>query len=214
MEGKANERREDVCGPGVHRHRRRPGHRPRARAHARRTGRQGRGERPRRRARRHRDDAGPAQQVVDEIAGFGGEAVANTDDVSDWVGAEKLVRQAIDHFGGLDVVVNNAGILRDRMMFSMTEDEWDAVIKVHLKGTFAPSHFAAVVLARAGEGRPARTTPGSSTPRRCRASTATSASRTTARPRPASPRSRGSRRWSSARYGVTVNAIAPVRSPA
>jgi NAD(P)-dependent dehydrogenase (short-subunit alcohol dehydrogenase family) len=90
------------------------------------------------------NDAGPAQQVVDEIAGFGGEAVANTDDISDWSGAEKLVRQAVDHFGGLDVVVNNAGILRDRMMFSMTEEEWDSVIKVHLKGTFAPSHHAAI----------------------------------------------------------------------
>ena len=90
------------------------------------------------------NDAGPAQQVVDEIAAFGGEAVANTDDISDWSGAEKLVRQAIDHFGGLDVIVNNAGILRDRMMFSMTEEEWDSVIKVHLKGTFAPSHHAAI----------------------------------------------------------------------
>src|SRR5262249_20752289 len=89
-------------------------------------------------------DAGPAQQVVDEIAAFGGDAIANTDDVSDWAGAEKLVHQAIYTFGGLDVVVNNAGILRDRMMFSMTEEEWDAVIRVHLKGTFAPSHHAAI----------------------------------------------------------------------
>ena len=88
-------------------------------------------------------DVGPAQQVVDEIVDAGGEAAANTDDVSSWDGARSLVNQAIDTFGGLDVLVNNAGILRDRMVFSMTEEEWDAVIKVHLKGTFAPVHFAA-----------------------------------------------------------------------
>jgi len=88
-------------------------------------------------------DAGPAQEVVDEIVGAGGEAIANTDDISDWDGAAGCVQQAIDTFGRLDVLVNNAGILRDRMLFSMSEDEWDAVIKVHLKGTFAPSHHAA-----------------------------------------------------------------------
>jgi NAD(P)-dependent dehydrogenase (short-subunit alcohol dehydrogenase family) len=88
-------------------------------------------------------DGGPATEVVAEIEGLGGEAVANTDDVSSWDGAARLVQQAIDTFGGLDVLINNAGILRDRMIFSMTEEEWDAVIKVHLKGTFAPSHHAA-----------------------------------------------------------------------
>jgi NAD(P)-dependent dehydrogenase (short-subunit alcohol dehydrogenase family) len=88
-------------------------------------------------------DTGPAQDVVDEITTAGGDAVANTDDVSSWDGAADLVRQAIDTFGRLDVLVNNAGILRDRMLFSMTEEEWDAVIRVHLKGTFAPSHHAA-----------------------------------------------------------------------
>jgi NAD(P)-dependent dehydrogenase (short-subunit alcohol dehydrogenase family) len=88
-------------------------------------------------------DTGPAQQVVDEIVAAGGEAVANTDDISDWSGAEKLVATAVDAFGRLDVLVNNAGILRDRMLVNMTEGEWDAVIKVHLKGTFAPTHFAA-----------------------------------------------------------------------
>src|SRR5687767_7973228 len=88
-------------------------------------------------------EAGPAQEVVDEITAAGGEAVANTDDVSSWQGAEHMVRQAIDTFGGLDVVLNNAGILRDKMLFSMGEDDWDAVIRVHMKGTFAPSHFAA-----------------------------------------------------------------------
>jgi NAD(P)-dependent dehydrogenase (short-subunit alcohol dehydrogenase family) len=86
---------------------------------------------------------GPAESVAAEIRDAGGEAVANTDDVSDWAGAERLVNQAIDTFGRLDVLVNNAGILRDRMLVNMEEAEWDAVIKVHLKGTFAPSRHAA-----------------------------------------------------------------------
>jgi len=85
----------------------------------------------------------PAAQVVAEIVAAGGQAVSSADDVSDWQGAERVVRHAIDVFGGLDVVVNNAGILRDRMLVNMTEGEWDAVIKVHLKGTFGPSRFAA-----------------------------------------------------------------------
>ena len=104
-------------------------------------------------------DAGPAQQVVDEIAAAGGEAVANTEDISSWDGAATLVRQAVDTFGGLDVLVNNAGILRDRMLFSMTEDEWDAVVKVHLKGTFVTSRHAAAHWrdrAKAGEANDAR----------------------------------------------------------
>ncbi len=104
-------------------------------------------------------DAGPAQQVVDEIVGAGGEAVANTNDVGSWADAEGLVRQAIDTFGGLDVLVNNAGILRDRMVFSMSEEEWDAVLRVHLKGTFATTRFAAEHWrnrAKAGETNDAR----------------------------------------------------------
>jgi len=89
-------------------------------------------------------DVGPAEEVVAEIRAAGGEAVVNADDISSWEGAARLVEQAVDTFGGLDVLINNAGILRDRMMFSMSEAEWDAVIRVHLKGTFAPSHHAAV----------------------------------------------------------------------
>ncbi len=88
-------------------------------------------------------DAGPAQEVVDEITSAGGTAVANTDDIGTWDGGQAIVRQAVDTFGELHVVVNNAGILRDRMLFSMTEAEWDDVIRVHLKGTFVTSRHAA-----------------------------------------------------------------------
>jgi len=88
-------------------------------------------------------DMSAAQQVVDEIKAMGGEAVANGDDVSSWDGAKRLIDTAVDTFGDLHVVINNAGILRDRMLTNMTEDEWDAVIKVHLKGTFAPARHAA-----------------------------------------------------------------------
>jgi NAD(P)-dependent dehydrogenase (short-subunit alcohol dehydrogenase family) len=87
-------------------------------------------------------DAGPAQQVVDEIAAAGGTAVANTDAVDSWAGAERLVAQAVDTYGGLDVLINNAGILRDKMSFNMGEDEWDAVISVHLKGHFCMARHA------------------------------------------------------------------------
>ena len=88
-------------------------------------------------------DKSPAQQVVEEIKAMGGEAVVNGDDVSSWNGAKNMIDQAVETFGTLDVVVNNAGILRDRMLVNMTEDEWDSVIQVHLKGTFAPSRHAA-----------------------------------------------------------------------
>ncbi len=88
-------------------------------------------------------DQSPAQQVVEEIKGMGGEAVANGDNVASWEGAQRLVNTAIETFGDLHAVVNNAGILRDRVLINMTEEEWDAVIAVHLKGTFAPSRWAA-----------------------------------------------------------------------
>ena len=88
-------------------------------------------------------DVSPAQQVVDEIKAGGGEAVVNGDDVSSFDGAKTMVDQAINTFGKLDIIVNNAGILRDRMLVNMTEEEWDSVIQVHLKGTFAPARHAA-----------------------------------------------------------------------
>ncbi len=87
---------------------------------------------------------GPAGEVVDLIRGTGGEAIANGEDVADWAGAERLVVAAVDAYGRLDVLVNNAGIVRDRMVVTMNEDEWDAVMRVHLKGTFATTHFAAL----------------------------------------------------------------------
>jgi NAD(P)-dependent dehydrogenase (short-subunit alcohol dehydrogenase family) len=88
-------------------------------------------------------DQRPAQLVVDEIVAAGGKAVANYDDVSDWEGGQRLINQAIEAFGGLDILICNAGILRDRMTFNMTEEEWDSVIKVHLKGHFVPVRWAA-----------------------------------------------------------------------
>jgi NAD(P)-dependent dehydrogenase (short-subunit alcohol dehydrogenase family) len=88
-------------------------------------------------------DAGPARQVAGEIAGSGGSTVANGADVADHAAAEGLIKTALGEFGRLDVLVNAAGILRDRMVFNMTEQEWDDVIRVHLKGTFNTTKFAA-----------------------------------------------------------------------
>jgi NAD(P)-dependent dehydrogenase (short-subunit alcohol dehydrogenase family) len=89
-----------------------------------------------------RNDSFAAQTVAD-IRQAGGEALVNGDDVSSWAGAKNMIDQAIQAWGKLDIVVNNAGILRDRMLVNMSEEEWDAVIQVHLKGTFAPSRHAA-----------------------------------------------------------------------
>jgi len=88
-------------------------------------------------------DQGPAAEVVAEIEAAGGTAVANTGDCSSWEDGEAMVAQAVDTFGRLDILVNSAGILRDRMSFSMSQDEWDAVIRVQLTGSYVPARFAA-----------------------------------------------------------------------
>jgi NAD(P)-dependent dehydrogenase (short-subunit alcohol dehydrogenase family) len=89
------------------------------------------------------DDRTPAEQVVDEIKAMGGEAVANADNVADWEGGQRLINSAVEAFGDLHVLINNAGILRDRVLVNMTEEEWDSVIHVHLKGHFVPTRWAA-----------------------------------------------------------------------
>ena len=102
-------------------------------------------------------DQSPAEEVVAEIKAGGGEAIANHDDVADWEGSQRLVNSAIEAFGDLDILINNAGILRDRVLVNMTEQEWDDVVRVHLKGHFAPSRWAAAYWreeAKAGRERP------------------------------------------------------------
>ncbi len=89
------------------------------------------------------DDRSPAQQVVDEIKAMGGEAVANGDNIAEWEGGQRLINTAVEAFGDLHVLINNAGILRDRVLVNMTEEEWDAVVEVHLKGHFVPTRWAA-----------------------------------------------------------------------
>jgi NAD(P)-dependent dehydrogenase (short-subunit alcohol dehydrogenase family) len=88
-------------------------------------------------------DATPAEQVVAEIVAAGGQAVANADDVSSWEGAERMVNQAVETFGDLHILINNAGILRDRMLVNMSAEEWDAIMRVHLRGHFCPTRMAA-----------------------------------------------------------------------
>jgi NAD(P)-dependent dehydrogenase (short-subunit alcohol dehydrogenase family) len=87
--------------------------------------------------------ASPAEEVVAEIKAMGGDAVANHDNVADWEGGQRLIQCALDNFGELHVLVNNAGILRDRVLVNLSEDDWDAVINVHLKGHFVPTRHAA-----------------------------------------------------------------------
>jgi NAD(P)-dependent dehydrogenase (short-subunit alcohol dehydrogenase family) len=89
------------------------------------------------------DGGNAAEGVVAEIVAAGGTAVANGDDVADWEGGRRLISAAVDTFGDLHVLVNNAGILRDRLLVNMSEEEWDDVVRVHLKGHFVPTHFAA-----------------------------------------------------------------------
>jgi NAD(P)-dependent dehydrogenase (short-subunit alcohol dehydrogenase family) len=108
----------------------------------------------------------PAAEVVEEIKDLGGEAVASSDDVSDWESGRRLIRSAVETFGGLDALVNNAAILRDRLLVNMTEDEWDSVIRVDLKGHFVPLRHAAEYWrdqARAGTPRQAAVVNTSST---------------------------------------------------
>ncbi|HET9731146.1 MAG TPA: SDR family oxidoreductase [Acidimicrobiales bacterium] len=103
--------------------------------------------------------SGPAEAVAEEIRALGGEAVVDGHDVADWDGARQIVRAAVDRFGGLDVVVNNAGFVRDRMFVNADEDEWDAVVRVHLKGHFCVARWAASYWrdrAKAGERNDAR----------------------------------------------------------
>ena len=151
---------------------------------------------------------GAAQQVVDEIVAGGGEAIANTDDISSWDGAKHLIDQAVSTFGRLDVLVNNAGILRDKMIVNMEESDWDSVINVHLKGTFATTRHAATYwrgISKAGgetDGRIINTTSpsglyGSVGQGNYGAAKAGIASFTVIAARELG------------RYGVTVNAIAP-----
>jgi NAD(P)-dependent dehydrogenase (short-subunit alcohol dehydrogenase family) len=98
---------------------------------------------------------GAAEQVVDEIRAMGGEAVANTDDVADWEAGKRMVEAALDTFGRLDAVVNNAGFVRDRMFFTCSPEEWDAVLRVHLRGHFCTTrHAAEYWRAEAKAGRP------------------------------------------------------------
>jgi len=158
------------------------------------------------------NDASPAQQVVEEIISAGGTAMANFEDVTDWDGAKRLVDAAIDSYGDLNVLVNNAGILRDTMSFNMDEQDFDAVIRVHLKGHFAPTRW--------------RRATGATSPRPARTRTAASSTRSS---EAGIYGNVGQANYSAAkggiysmtlalarelkRFGVTANAIAPGPAP-
>ena len=151
----------------------------------------------------------PADAVVAEIKALGGEAVTNGADVADFAQAEAMVRQAIDTFGGLDILVNNAGFVRDRMLVNTSEDEWDAVIRVHLKGHFAPlRHAGAYWRAEAKDGRQRdarviNTSSGAGLQGSIGQTTYSAAKAGIAGMTLVAAAEMG-------RYGVTVNAIAPV----
>lgn len=151
----------------------------------------------------------PADAVVAEIKALGGEAVTNGADVADFADAEAMVRQAIDTFGGLDILVNNAGFVRDRMLVNTSEEEWDAVIRVHLKGHFAPlRHAGAYWRAEAKEGRQRdarviNTSSGAGLQGSIGQTTYSAAKAGIAGMTLVAAAEMG-------RYGVTVNAIAPV----
>jgi len=151
----------------------------------------------------------PADEVVAEIVAAGGEAVANGADVADFAQAEAMVQQAVETFGGLDVLVNNAGFVRDRMLVNTAEEEWDAVIRVHLKGHFAPlRHAGAYWRAEAKAGRPraarvVNTSSGAGLQGSVGQATYSAAKAGIAGLTLVAAQEMG-------RYGVTVNAIAPV----
>jgi NAD(P)-dependent dehydrogenase (short-subunit alcohol dehydrogenase family) len=152
---------------------------------------------------------GPAGEVVAQIASSGGRAVANGSDVADFEQAAAMVQQAVDAFGGLDILVNNAGFVRDRMLVNTSEEEWDAVIRVHLKGHFAPLRHAASYWrdeSKAGRPRAARvvnTSSGAGLQGSIGQTTYTAAKAGIAGMTLVAAAELG-------RYGVTVNAIAPV----
>ena len=98
-------------------------------------------------------DLSPADEVVAEIKNMGGEAIANHDTVTDFAAAERIIKSCVDNFGKIDILVNCAGILREKMVYNMTEEEWDAVLNVHLKGTFNLSHFASGLMKEQKSGR-------------------------------------------------------------
>jgi NAD(P)-dependent dehydrogenase (short-subunit alcohol dehydrogenase family) len=151
----------------------------------------------------------PAHEVVAEIEAMGGQAVVNGADVADFAAAEAMVRQAIDTFGGLDILVNNAGFVRDRMLVNTSEEEWDAVIRVHLKGHFAPlRHAGAYWRAESKEGRQRvarviNTSSGAGLQGSVGQATYSAAKAGIAGLTLVAAQEMG-------RYGVTVNAIAPV----
>ncbi|MDF1602577.1 SDR family oxidoreductase [Nocardioides sp. YIM 152315] len=151
----------------------------------------------------------PAESVVAEISAAGGRAVVNTADVADFAEAEAMVRQAIDTFGGLDILVNNAGFVRDRMLVNTAEEEWDAVVRVHLKGHFAPlRHAGAYWRAEAKDGRQRaarviNTSSGAGLQGSVGQTTYSAAKAGIAAMTLVAAQEMG-------RYGVTVNAIAPV----
>lgn len=151
----------------------------------------------------------PAQEVVEMIRAMGGEAIANGADVADFAAAAAMVDQAVETFGGLDILVNNAGFLRDRMLANTAEDEWDAVIRVHLKGHFAPLRHAAAYWrneSKAGRTREARvinTSSGAGLQGSVGQATYSAAKAGIAGLTLVAAQELG-------RYGVTVNALAPV----
>ncbi|NHC21698.1 SDR family oxidoreductase [Nocardioides sp. IC4_145] len=151
----------------------------------------------------------PAESVVAEIEAMGGQAVVNGADVADFAAAEAMVQQAVDTFGGLDILVNNAGFVRDRMLVNTSEEEWDAVIRVHLKGHFAPLRHAGAYWrneSKAGRTRAARvvnTSSGAGLQGSIGQATYSAAKAGIAGLTLVAAAELG-------RYGVTVNAIAPV----